>query len=86
MAVREGVNVVIGGVVTRQGDLYTIECAAIDPVASKTLHTETKASVSKSGVLQAVADLAGKMRQFLGDTTPASVKRQQQETVTCKFH
>src|SRR4029077_5617669 len=27
-------------------------------------------------------DLAGKMRQFLGDTTPASVKRQQQETVT----
>ena len=82
VAVREGVNVVIGGVVTRQGDLYTIECAAIDPVASKTLHTETKAGVSKSGVLQAVADLAGKMRQFLGDTTPASVKRQQQETVT----
>jgi eukaryotic-like serine/threonine-protein kinase len=38
--------------------------------------------VPKSGVLQAVAELAGKMRRVLGDTTPDSVRKQQEETVT----
>jgi len=82
VAVREGVNVVISGMVRKQSDLYTIECTALDPVASKTLGTSKTENITKSGVLQAVADLAGKMRQLLGDTTPQSVRRQQQETVT----
>lgn len=82
VAVREGVNVVISGAVTKQGDGYKLSCTATDPISSKVLGTAETDSVSKSGVLQAVADLAGKMRKVLGDTTPESVQRQQQETVT----
>jgi serine/threonine protein kinase/tetratricopeptide (TPR) repeat protein len=82
VAVREGVNVVISGAVHKEGDGYKIECKAIDPVNTTTLGTASTGVVPKSGVLQAVADLAGKMRHVLGDTTPDSVRKQQEETVT----
>lgn len=82
VAVREGVNVVISGTVKKDGDGYSIDCKAIDPVDSKTLGTASSGAVPKAGVLQAVADLATKMRKVLGDTTPESVRRQQEETVT----
>lgn len=82
VAVREGVNVVISGLVKKEGDRYAIKCEAVDPVAEKTLGSAETTTGSKSGVLQAVADLAGKMRKLLGDTTPQSVQKQQQETVT----
>ncbi|HST80056.1 MAG TPA: protein kinase, partial [Verrucomicrobiae bacterium] len=82
VAVREGVNVVISGEVKKEGDGYSIDVKAIDPVDSKTLGTASSGTVPKSGVLQAVADLATKMRKVLGDTTPESVRRQQEETVT----
>ena len=82
VAVREGVNVVITGSVKKEGDGYSIECKALDPVDAKTLGSATSGTVPKSGVLQAVADLATKMRRVLGDTTPESIRRQQEETVT----
>ena len=82
VAVREGVNVVISGAVKKQGDGYSIDVKAVDPVASKTLGPASNGNSAKSGVLQAVADLATKMRKVLGDTTPESVRRQQEETVT----
>jgi eukaryotic-like serine/threonine-protein kinase len=82
VAVREGVNVVISGSVHKQGDGFKIECKAVDPVNTTTLGTASTGVVPKSGVLQAVAELAGKMRRVLGDTTPDSVRKQQEETVT----
>ncbi|MGC2695056.1 MAG: protein kinase [Candidatus Angelobacter sp.] len=82
VAVREGVNVVISGAVHKEGDGYKIECKAVDPVNATTLGTASTGVVPKSGVLQAVADLAGKIRRLLGDTTPDSVTKQQEETVT----
>lgn len=82
VAVREGINVVISGTVKKRDENYTIECEAVDPVDGRALGTVESGQVPKSAVLQAVADLAGKMRRLLGDTTPESVKRQQQETVT----
>src|SRR6185437_6413140 len=39
-------------------------------------------SANKAGVLNAIGTLAGKMRDKLGDTTPASVKLAQAETFT----
>jgi eukaryotic-like serine/threonine-protein kinase len=82
IALREGVNVVISGAVEKQGGGYRISCRAVDPVSSKTLASATTETSAKSGVLQAVAQLADKMRRSLGDTTPASARLQQQETVT----
>jgi eukaryotic-like serine/threonine-protein kinase len=82
VAVREGLNVVISGAVRKDGDSYRIECKAIDPVSSKTLGTASSGAVPKSGVLEVVGELAGKMRRTLGDTTPDSIRKQQQETVT----
>jgi len=82
VAVREGVNVVISGAVEKLGNGYKISCKAIDPVSSKTLGLAETETNAKSGVLQAVAQLADKMRRVLGDTTPDSSRLQQQETVT----
>ena len=82
VAVREGINVVIGGTVKKQDEKYNIECKALDPVDARILGAAESGPVAKSAVLQAVADLAGKMRRVLGDTTPDSIKKQQEETVT----
>ncbi|HET6934801.1 MAG TPA: protein kinase [Candidatus Angelobacter sp.] len=82
VAVREGVNVVISGAVKREGDGYRLSCRAVDPVNQKVLGTSETSTVSKDKVLQAVADLAGRMRTVLGDTTPESLVREQEETVT----
>jgi serine/threonine protein kinase/tetratricopeptide (TPR) repeat protein len=82
VALREGVNVVISGAVEKQGSGYKISCKAVDPVSSKMLGSAESETNAKSGVLQAVAQLADKMRRLLGDTTPQSARLQQQETVT----
>jgi len=82
VALREGVNVVITGAVEKLGSGYKISCKAVDPVSSKTLGSAETETNAKSGVLQAVAQLADKMRRLLGDTTPESSRLQQQETVT----
>ena len=82
IALREGVNVVISGAVEKQGGGYKLSCKAVDPVNSKTLASAATETNAKSGVLQAVAQLADKMRRSLGDTTPDSARLQQQETVT----
>jgi serine/threonine protein kinase/tetratricopeptide (TPR) repeat protein len=83
VALREGVNVVISGSVKKEGnDEYRISCKAVDPVNTKTIATAESGAIPKTGVLQAVADLAAKMRHELGDTTPESVRREQEETVT----
>ncbi len=82
VAVREGVNVVISGAVEKLGNGYKISCKAVDPVSSKTLGSAETETNAKAGVLQAVAQLADKMRRLLGDTTPESSRLQQQETVT----
>src|SRR5262249_54401599 len=50
---------------------------------AKTLGSPAKSgTVPKSSVLQAVAELATRMRRLLGDTTPDSIRKQQEETVT----
>ncbi|HEY5027794.1 MAG TPA: protein kinase [Candidatus Angelobacter sp.] len=82
VALREGVNVVISGAVEKLGSGYKISCKAVDPLNSKTLGSAESETNAKAGVLQAVAQLADKMRRMLGDTTPDSARRQQQETVT----
>jgi serine/threonine protein kinase/Flp pilus assembly protein TadD len=82
VALREGVNVVISGTVEKLGNGYKISCKAVDPVSSKTLGSAETETNAKAGVLQAVAQLADKMRRLLGDTTPDSSRLQQQETVT----
>jgi eukaryotic-like serine/threonine-protein kinase len=82
VALREGVNVVISGAVEKLGNGYKISCKAVDPVSSKTLGSAETETDAKSGVLQAVTQLADKMRRMLGDTTPDSARRQQEETVT----
>jgi tetratricopeptide (TPR) repeat protein len=82
VALREGVNVVISGAVEKLGNGYKISCKAVDPVNSKTLGSAQIETDAKAGVLQAVAQLADKIRRLLGDTTPDSSRLQQQETVT----
>src|SRR6185312_2910380 len=82
VALREGVNIVISGAVDKLSNGYKISCKAVDPVNSKTLGSAETETSAKAGVLQAVAQLADKMRRLLGDTTPVSSRLQQQETVT----
>lgn len=82
VAVREGINVVISGVVEKNGDAYGISCYALDANTGKTIGSAESEASNKSAVLQALGKLTGKMRSILGDTTPESVKLAQEETFT----
>lgn len=82
VAQREGISVVISGAVAQEGDSYRISCQAVDALTGKVIGSSSVESANKAGVLNAIGTLAGKMRDKLGDTTPASVKLAQAETFT----
>ncbi len=82
VAQREGISVVISGAVAQEGDSYRISCKAVDALTGKEIGSSSVESANKAGVLNAIGTLAGKMRDKLGDTTPASVKLAQAETFT----
>ncbi|HEX4664900.1 MAG TPA: serine/threonine-protein kinase, partial [Terriglobales bacterium] len=82
IAVREGISVVIGGSIAKDGDGYKIGCRAVDALNGKVLGSTEVRAANKSDVLNVVGKLAGRMRSVLGDTTPESVKLAQEETFT----
>ncbi|HKA37748.1 MAG TPA: protein kinase [Thermoanaerobaculia bacterium] len=81
VAVREGVSVVASGVIEKKDDNYQVTVRAVDAATGKQIISES-ATAAKNGVLQAVADLAARVRTALGDKTPASVQLAAAETFT----
>jgi eukaryotic-like serine/threonine-protein kinase len=72
VAVREGVNVVVSGSITREGGGYKVYVATLDPATGKSIVTEQRNASNKQDVLAAAGKLAERIRKELGDTTPQS--------------
>jgi tetratricopeptide (TPR) repeat protein len=79
---REGIKVVLAGMVEPKGSGYVISVQAIDPANRKPLGSARASAASKADVLRALAPIAAQIRAVLGDTTPDSEKRAAAETVT----
>jgi serine/threonine protein kinase/tetratricopeptide (TPR) repeat protein len=83
VATREGINIVISGSISRDGDFYRLTIRALDGVTGKELATRSE-KVSKQNVLAALGKLAAGIRKALGDTTPESLQLAAAETYTTR--
>ena len=82
VAVREGINVVVGGSISVQGKHYKLAVKAIDGVTGKEIAKYETDADDKEAVLKAVDKLAARIRNALGDTTPESLQLAAAETFT----
>ncbi|HSL22933.1 MAG TPA: protein kinase [Vicinamibacterales bacterium] len=84
VAQREGVKVVLAGSVGLDGGRYRLLVRALDPVPGqeRELARAEATADNKAEVLQAVARVASRLREALGDTTPESEKLAAAETFT----
>ncbi len=79
VAMREGVSVVVGGSVTRDGTMYRVSVKALDAVTGKTIASDA-AKAEKKDILLQMGTLAAGIRKALGDATPESVQLTAAET------
>ena len=72
VAVSEGIGVILGGSIRRDGAGYLLEVRALDPAGGDAIATVSEAAPDKGAVLAAVGRLAQQVRAALGDTTPSA--------------
>jgi tetratricopeptide (TPR) repeat protein/predicted Ser/Thr protein kinase len=82
VAVREGVNVVVSGSITQEGNGYKVYVSTLDSATGKSILKEQRDASSKQDVLAAAGKLAEGIRKELGDTTPESAQQSAAETFT----
>jgi len=80
VAVREGLNVVVGGTIDRDSDSYRLALTAVDPTNGKPIQKSEVSASTKEQMLTAVGRAAADLRKALGDTTPESVQIAAAET------
>ena len=68
VALRRGVNIVIGGSISRTSDGLTIIVTGVAPADQQALFTLTETAGTDADILGAIAAIAGKLRLELGDT------------------
>jgi tetratricopeptide (TPR) repeat protein len=68
VALREGVNIVIGGSVTPANDGLTVSTTALSPGDQRPLFSASETVETTADVLQAIASLSRTLRLELGDT------------------
>jgi tetratricopeptide (TPR) repeat protein len=81
IAVREGVDAVIGGTVEARGGGYRLQVHALDP-QGQPMARQVADAKGKADLLDAVTRVASRLRDDFGDTTPASVRQKDIETFT----
>jgi tetratricopeptide (TPR) repeat protein/predicted Ser/Thr protein kinase len=74
VAVNQGVNAVITGDISLNGDKYDISASAVDAVSGDVLAKADITVTNKQEILSDLPKLAAPLRKALGDTTPASVQ------------
>ncbi|MGQ0735838.1 MAG: protein kinase domain-containing protein [Acidobacteriota bacterium] len=82
VAAREGIKIILTGVVASRGSGYTLSVKAIDPPTGNVLTTAETTASDKGSVLQGIETIASTLRDALGDTTPESIRRAAAESVT----
>ena len=68
VALRRGINIVIGGSIRRTSDGLTITVSGVAPADHKELFTVTETAHSDAEILTTIAAIARKLRLQLGDT------------------
>jgi tetratricopeptide (TPR) repeat protein/predicted Ser/Thr protein kinase len=74
VAVDQGVNAVITGEISLQGNKYDVSATALDPVSGNVLAKSDFTVANKQEILSDLPKLAAPIRKALGDTTPPSVQ------------
>ncbi len=82
ISAREGIKVIVGGTLERDGSSYALRVEAIDPADGKVLGSTRATASSPEGLLAAVNTAGARLRGALGDTTPESARVAAAETVT----
>lgn len=70
IAKREGINVVLTGLIARQGDGYRVTVNAIDGASGKTILTRDSPEAKKDDVVKEASKIVPRLRRALGDVTP----------------
>jgi len=83
VATREGIDVIVVGLIAKEGSQYSIRVKAIDAITGKDIVSKS-AKADKKDVLASIGRLSADVRSALGDTTPESVKLAAQETFTAE--
>ena len=82
IARREGLKVLVGGAIDKQGTGYRVELRAVDPANGKPITTTSQNVRDKAQVLNSVASMATKIREALGESKTEMAKLAAAETVT----
>ena len=82
LAVKQGVNVVLSGTVTRQGNGYGVSVKATQAVTGNVVADAAARASNKEQVLGAATNLATTVREALGDRTSDSAQRFAMETLS----
>ena len=82
LAEREGINVILTGAIEARAPGYLLTLRAVDVANGRELARAEEAVSDKGAVLKGTQSVASKLRDALGDATPESVRRQEEETVT----
>ena len=82
LAEREGIKVILTGAIEARSPGYLLTVRAVDVANGNELARTEEVVPNKGAVLNGTQSAASKLRDALGDTTPESVRRQEQETVT----
>jgi serine/threonine protein kinase/tetratricopeptide (TPR) repeat protein len=80
VAIREGINVVISGAVSRVDGRYRVSVEAHDSAQGTAIASSEITTAHREEVLQRIQKLVAPIRKALGDQTPRSVKSAAQET------
>ena len=82
VAVRQSINVVVAGGISRDSSGYQLSMRAVDAFTGRQITTQNIGGLSKEGVLPAVAKLAARARKSLGDDTPEALQLSAAENFT----
>jgi eukaryotic-like serine/threonine-protein kinase len=79
---REGIRTMLAGSIATQGNGFRVSIRAIDPVPGTVLAEASEQARDRADVLETVGVLSDRLRQALGDATPASAMSAERETFT----
>ncbi len=82
MAVKQGVNVVLSGSVSRQGSGYGVSVKAVRAVTGDVIATAEGSAATRDLVLTVTTEMASEVRRALGDDTSDSAQRFAMETLS----
>ncbi|MBI3208153.1 MAG: protein kinase [Candidatus Solibacter usitatus] len=82
VAQREGLNVVLAGVISRSGTDYALSAKAVDAVTGKSVSESLVKAPNKEKLLSSISKLTQPIRKSLGDRMTSSSKAEEGETFT----